>query len=354
MTGQLKKIAAYAVSIALGLSLLYLALRDIEFEALKASIANASFIWIVPIVAAILVSHGLRAWRWQILLEALPDRQRKRELARVPFRAAFLSLIIGYFANLLIPRIGEFVRSASLSREQGIRFSGVFGTVVVERVVDLAVLVIGILSFGVLFYDQLPFFQDSIFTPMASLAGQIPLIWTAAGLAGFSALGYVAFRTIKTSQSDRLLQIRRRLVSILNSFRDGMMTLLKAPRRTALIVSTVLMWFTYVLMAYLTFVMLNMHVTFELGWDAAWAIMIFGAIGFAVPAPGGTGSYHYITKLALVNLYFVDETMAVTYGILSHGLHVMVYTFAGMLALFLQGTSLQKLSNANMDKDTTP
>ncbi|MEM8487819.1 MAG: lysylphosphatidylglycerol synthase transmembrane domain-containing protein [Bacteroidota bacterium] len=354
MTGQIKKIAAYAVSIALGLFLLYLALQGVELDALKASIASASFIWIVPIVAAILISHALRAWRWQILLEALPDRQRKRELSSVPFRSAFLSLIIGYFANLLIPRIGEFARSASLSREQGIRFSGVFGTVVVERVVDMAVLVIGIFSLSVLFYDQFLFIQDRIFSPLVSMASQIPIAWTAAGLTGFGALGYVAFRTIKTSQSDKLLQIRRRLVSILNSFRDGMLTLLKAPRRGALVLSTVLMWFTYTLMAYLTFVMLDMHTTFELGWDGAWSIMIFGAIGFAVPAPGGTGSFHYITKLALVNLYFVDETMAVTYAIISHGLHVIVYTVAGVLALFLQGTSLQKLRNANMDKDTTP
>lgn len=353
MTGQIKKIVAYAVSIGLGLFLLYLALQDIELDALKTSIANASFVWVVPIVIAILISHALRAWRWQILLEALPDRQHSRELASVPFRSAFLSLIIGYFANLLIPRIGEFARSASLSREQGIRFSGVFGTVVVERIVDMIVMILGILSLCVLFYNQLEFIQD-LFTPLADMARQIPLIWTAVGLTGFGALGYVAFRTIKTSQSDRLLQLRRRLVSVLNSFRDGMMTLLKAPRRGALVASTVLMWFTYTLMAYLTFVMLDMHTNFALGWDAAWSIMIFGAIGFAVPAPGGTGSFHYITKLALVNLYFVDETTAVTYGLLSHGMHVIVYTVAGLLALFLQGTSLKKLSNAPMDKDTTP
>ncbi len=354
MTGQIKKIAAYAISFALGFSLLYLALRDIELDALKDTIASANFIWVLPIVAAILISHALRAWRWQILLEALPDRQHRRELTSIPFRSTFLALLIGYFANLLIPRIGEFVRSASLSREQGIRFSGIFGTVVVERIADMVVLLLGILSLSVLFYEQFEFIQESLFDRVTTLAGQIPVAWTALGITGAGALGYVAFRTLKSGQSERLQQFRRRLVSMLNSFRDGLMTMLKAPKRGALVVSTILMWFSYVAMAYLTFIMLGMHTDFDLGWGAAWSIMIFGAIGFAVPAPGGTGSFHYITKITLINLYLVDETIAVAYGILSHGLHAIVYTVAGLFALYIQGTSLKKLRDANMDKDITP
>ena len=287
-------------------------------------------------------------------MDALPDRQRTGELGKSSFKNVFLALFIGYFANILIPRIGEVARATSLSKKEGIRFSGVFGTVIAERVFDTVVLGLGVASLCLLFYDQFLFIRDSIFYPVLSLGEKIPVLWAALSLAGVTALGYVTVRTIKTSQSSRMMQFRRRLMSILNSFKDGAFTLLRVPRRMALLTSTVLMWFCYVLMALVTFVMLDMHTTHGLGLSAAWSIMIFGAIGFAVPAPSGTGSYHYITKLALVNLYLVDDTTAFVYTVISHGLHVIVYIITGIFALFIQGTNLKSLQSNPPDTDHQP
>ena len=280
MSGQLKKIIAYVVSIALGLFLLYLALQDVDIDELKTSFAEVNFLWVIPVVGLILLSHAIRAWRWQLLVDALPDRQRTGELGKSSFKNVFLALFIGYFANILIPRIGEVARATSLSKKEGIRFSGVFGTVIAERVFDTVVLGLGVASLCLLFYDQFLFIRDSIFYPVMSLGEKIPVLWAALSLAGVTALGYVTVRTIKTSQSSRMMQFRRRLMSILNSFKDGAFTLLRVPRRTALLTSTALMWFCYVLMAFVTFIMLDMHNSHGLGMSAAWSIMIFGAIGF--------------------------------------------------------------------------
>lgn len=147
------------------------------------------------------------------------------------------------------------------------------------------------------------------------------------------------------------MKFRRRLISVANSFKDGILTLLRAPRRFAIIGSTAGMWLCYVIMALFTFYMLDMQETYNLGFGAAWSIMIFGAIGFAVPSPGGTGSFHYIAKLALVNLYFVDESTALAYTILSHGLHVVVYVITGVYSLFMQGTSLKALRTTPAETD---
>jgi len=329
--------------------LLYLALRGVDLEELKTSFKNASYGWVVPIVFFILISHALRAWRWQMLLEALPDRQRKSELNRISFKTAFYSLLIGYFVNLLFPRLGEVARAGNLARQERIRFSGVFGTVVAERVFDMVILALGIASLSVLFYDQFLFLQHRVFSPLGSAADNLSIGWSAAGLTGFGAICYLAIRSIRTSQSARLMQLRRRAISIINSFKDGILTLVRAPRRIAIIGSTLVMWGCYVIMALLTFYMLDMQDTYQLGLGAAWSIMIFGAIGFAVPSPGGTGSFHYIAKLALVNLYFVDEATAFGYTVLSHGLHVIVYIIAGLFALFVQGTSLKALRKTPLE-----
>ncbi len=351
MTAQIKKIAAYTISIALGLFLLYLALRGVDFEEFKAALQNATYWWALPIMIVTLFSHALRALRWQILLEALPDRHRKGELRSVSFKTAFLSLLIGYFANLFTIKIGEVARSVSLSRKEGLRFSGVFGTVVIERVFDVMVLALGIASLSFLFYEQFLFLQQRILSPILSSDLSNSIGWMILGMSGAGMVCYIAYRSIKTSQSTRSTQLRRRFVSFLNSFKDGMLTLLRSPRRASLIGLTVLMWSIYAFMAYLTFVMLGMHESFNLGASAAWSIMIFGAIGFAIPSPGGTGSFHYFAKLALVNLYFVDEATAIAYAVLSHGLHVVIYIFTGVLALFIQGTNLKALQSTTIDTD---
>lgn len=351
MTVQLKKIVAYVLSIALGAFLLYLALQDVSTTELKNALTTASYGWILPVVVLILLSHALRAWRWQILLEALPDRQRRGELNSISYKTAFMSLLLGYFVNLLVPRMGEVARAGSLSKQEKVSFSGVFGTVVSERVFDVAVLLLGIASLSVLFYEQFIFLKDAVLTPLTGLSEQFSIGWTMISLTGIGAVAYLAVRSLKSGQSSRLMKIRRRLVSILNSFKDGMMTLLRAPRRGALLVSTVLMWSCYVLMALLTFVMLDMHTDYNLGLGAAWSMMIFGSIGFAVPAPGGTGSFHYFARIALVNLYFVDEATAIAYAILSHGLHVIVYVITGIMALFIQGSNLKSLREQTLDSE---
>lgn len=326
-------------------------MRDVDTSKLLAALKTAAYGWLIPIIITIFIGHGLRAWRWQILIEALPDHQRTGELNTISYKNTFLALLIGYFANILVPRLGEFARAASLSKQEGVRFSGVFGTVVAERVFDVIILLLGIGSLSVLFYDEFLFLQDRVLLPFLSLGQKIPLGWTAFGITGFGAIGYITLRTMKASQSSRLMQFRRRLISIIKSFNDGLFTLLTAPKRMILIVSTLLMWLSYAAMAYMMFIMLDMHINYNLGLAAAWSIMIFGAIGFAVPAPAGTGSFHYFTILALVNLYFVDDPTAAAYALLSHGLHVLVYIIAGIAALFIQGTNLKSLRATPIDSD---
>ena len=332
--------------------MLYLALRGADVNELRDAFQSTAFIWTLPLIAVILVSHAIRAWRWQILLDALPDRQRKGDLQRVSFKTAFWSVMIGYFVNFLVPRLGEFARAGNVSRLEGFQFSGVFGTVVVERILDMLVLILGILSLSVLFYDQFLFLQESILLPAFSARQGKSIWWPLVGLMGFGMVAYLAFRTFSNSQTTRIQQLRRRLISMAKSFKDGILTVLKAPRRTALIGSTIAMWFLYTVMAYIPLLMLDMHTDFNLTLIDSWSLMIFGAIGIAIPSPGGTGSYHYITKIVLVNLFFVDEATALIYAILAHGVHLIVYIPAGVLALFIQGTSLKSLRNSAVDTES--
>ena len=349
MTLQFKRFLAYTLSFVIAGGLLFLALRGVDIDELREALATASYIWVIPLFVITMISHLLRAWRWQILLDALPDQQRSGELKKVSLRTAFLSVMIGYLINFLVPRLGEIVRAGNLSRQEGLRFSGVLGTVVVERVIDVAFLALGMLSLGFLFSDQLVFFQERIMDPTVDLATTISPVWMLVGLVGLTMGGYFAFRSINLAHSPRFLRVRRKATSIINAFKDGMLTITRAQHRIALIASTVLMWICYTFMAYLPLVMLGMHTSYNLDMTAGWSLMVFGAMGMAVPSQGGIGSFHIVTKLALVNLYMVDEGPAFTYAILTHGLPMILYIIVGVLAFFVQGLSLRSLTSPTAD-----
>jgi hypothetical protein len=105
----------------------------------------------------------------------------------------------------------------------------------------------------------------------------------------------------------------------------------------------------YTIMAYLPFIMFGMDQTFGISIVDAYVIMIVGAVGVAIPSPGGIGSYHYITIQVMVHLYGIDASQAATYAVFSHGGQLILYTMIGFAALLKMGVGLRGLRGSKSD-----
>ncbi len=334
----MKRFLSYSISLLLGGVLLYLALRGVSLAELGEALARAHYAWLLPLIVVIVIAHALRAYRWKLLIEALPARDAAAP-ARISFRNAFLSVLIGYLVNLATPRLGEVVRSANLARQEKQRISGVLGTVVIERLLDSLVLLVAlVVTFG-LYLDQLDFLEETLWRPLFGTLGRFSAGSYALVITLCLGAGILAVRAARRSEH----RFMRRLRDAALSFRDGMYTLHRSPHRLTLLTTTVAMWGAYVMMAYIPLLMLDMTARYDLGLIDAFAIMVFGSLGIAVPAPGGTGSYHYIIKLALMHVFGIDAGDAVVYAVLSHGIQLVLYTLLGAAALVLQGVSWQVL-----------
>ena len=67
-------------------------------------------------------------------------------LKNVDFNSTFSALIIGFFANNILPgRAGEFVRAYILGSKENIKKSFVLGTIVIERLFDIFTLLLFLL-----------------------------------------------------------------------------------------------------------------------------------------------------------------------------------------------------------------
>ena len=324
--------------------LLYLAFRGANLSQVGDALRQANYRWIVPLGVVTLLSHLVRAWRWQVLLEALPARSQETHSRRVPLKAAFSALMIGYMVNYALPRMGEVVRTADLAAHEKLSFSGVLGTVVVERILDVLTLALGLLLTVVLLFDQSAVLQELFLTPLQNQISQISLttvLLLVLGIIVLAALSYgLGFRT-----DDALLRRlwNQRLRPLWVPFKDGLATVLRSPRRFILVFSTVLIWFLYTLMAYIPLLMFDMTGPYDLSLLDGMIIMLIGAIGIAIPTPGGFGSYHYITQVALGSLYGVNMSLALTYAIFVHGGQLVLYVVVGFLCLILRGSSLGTL-----------
>ena len=117
-------ISAVAIALVLG---------SVDLGRTLIVLGSASPAWVLAAAGLIGVDVVIRGLRWQRLL--VPVR-------RVALGPVTAYLLIGYLANNLLPaRLGELVRSHYLGDREGLSRTTTLGTVVVERIIDTAVVV---------------------------------------------------------------------------------------------------------------------------------------------------------------------------------------------------------------------
>jgi uncharacterized protein (TIRG00374 family) len=92
------------------------------------NLQNADYTWVAITIAISLCAHLSRAYRWNLLMEPIGFKP--------PLAKTFMAVMIGYFGNIFIPRMGEVLRCLVLNWVDRVPFKSSFGTVVAERAFD--------------------------------------------------------------------------------------------------------------------------------------------------------------------------------------------------------------------------
>ena len=132
-----KKALQLIIPIALGLFLVwysYNATTPEDRKTIVKYVSEADLFWVGLSISIGILSHISRAIRWNYLLQPLGYAPKLRN--------NLLIVLIAYFANLGIPRSGEFLRATALTTYENVPFEKGFGTIVTERVVDLIMLLL--------------------------------------------------------------------------------------------------------------------------------------------------------------------------------------------------------------------
>ncbi|MEX2585279.1 MAG: lysylphosphatidylglycerol synthase transmembrane domain-containing protein [Balneolaceae bacterium] len=321
----MRRIFHILISVTISLGLLWLALMQVDHQEFLAQLSEVSMGWTVPFLFALVLSHYLRAERWRLLLERdhLPSRT-----------TLFAGVMIGYMANYILPRLGEISRPLYVGRRQGSGSGKLFGTIVLERVIDLIALGILLAVLAWAFsrdpglFDRLLGSEDRaklilVLIPVVILSGAFLFGWL------------VRLLKRNRNRTERFHPLLEKGSGFLIHLWDGFVAIRHLKQWPLFLVYTVGIWFGYAVMTYLPFHMLDLHSTFQLGLREAAVITIFSAVGVAIPTPGGAGSYHLLVQQGLWYLYSVPLSAALTYATVTHAVTFLFVVSIGGISLWI-------------------
>lgn len=319
MKSKLKSLLQYLFIFALTGLLLWLSLRGLQTnddqnktELLWQTWQRSNKFYLLLMAVVAVASHWLRAVRWKMLLEPTGHS--------IQTWSSFHSLMIGYLVNLGIPRGGEISRSYNLYKLEKTPIETSFGTVVVERLVDLVCMLILLGLAFLVEWNSLMAFFDELGIGKSSQGFAIP-IWVWAVLA-------VAFLIVVVLY---YLRKNEKLIKVFNGFKNGFLSIRQLKHKGLFIFYSIAIWAMYFTMTYT--VMLAFEQTSSLGPGAVLIIFAIGAIAMALPMPGGLGSYHTLMPLGLAMIYHIPKTEATAFVFVFHAWQTLVMIIGGVVSL---------------------
>ena len=324
MNKRIKTLLQYLFFFCLGFFFIWLSVKDInkqEWSQIKYALRNAQYYLIIPVFLILLLSHYVRALRWRLLMQPLGYNPKKAN--------TFFAVMIGYLANQGVPRLGEVLKCTILSRYEKIPADKLVGTIILERLIDAASLLI---VFGITLVIQPGLYGqivDQIFNSPGEkeekkMSGLIILLI----VAGVIILLIGAWMLIKKKSFRDLRSI---LKNIGLRVWQGLISIRHLKKRGQFIFLTLILWITYLSGGYIGFQALQE--TQQYGVKEAFTILSAGSIGMII-TPGGIGGYALLIEGTMM-LYGLQQSIAAAFGWLLWIAQTFVILVGGLLSFAL-------------------
>lgn len=292
-----KSLLQFAIMLGIGVLLIWLIYKQVEpeKERIIPAFKNADYFWIGVSMVVAFLSHFLRAYRWNYLLEPLGH---KTSLVN-----ATCHVIIGYFANYGIPRMGEVSRCTLAARYDKVPFEIGFGTVITERIVDTLLFVLIFFLTLLLQFEKLiglanAFVFDKLRARFSGLSQSPVKIFILIGaVVGLVALLFFLRKKIAS-------MLKGKIGSRIAGMLQGIGSIRKMKRPVQFILLSLAIWTCYFYSLYACFFALEG--TSGLGQGACLTLLLFGTFG-VIFSPGGIGAYPAILFVILNSTFGVDK-----------------------------------------------
>jgi len=250
----------------------------------------------------------------------------------VSVKNAFGALMIGYGVNFVFPRVGELSRAVLIGKWEGLSRSSMFGTVIIERVIDVIFLGLTLILSVYLSKDlfiNFPWLKSTLYiTFVLMIIGIFFLYLTIRFKEKF-------YNIIIKMVSRFSVKLASKAAHIFEMLTEGFASLKGTRNYFLTILLSAGIMLVYALNSYLGFFTLGMqNMGIPVNFKLAWVLMSISAIGAVIPTPGGTGSYHTLAKSVLVFFGF-GLNISLAYAFLTHIISFFLIIFLALVSFFL-------------------
>jgi glycosyltransferase 2 family protein len=303
------------ISLVLPILLLILFVRSLpgfKLEELPDKILGANPWLLMAAFAIFYVGFPMRGLRWALLVKQSGFSLKVRDATEIIF--------LSWLVNCLVPaKLGDVYRAYLLKINSPVSLSRTFGTVFIERVLDLfAIVTLGLAAGFVSFRSGLPADVQIVFA-----IGVVVVVLLAAGLMTMRNFG----RRILTA-----LPLPHRIVEFYDRFEEGVFSSIGLRALPRLIVITGFIWATEAMRLYLVVQALGLP-DVHLGISGAFFVALAASLLTAVPlTPAGIGFVESGVVGLLTIVYGVSQTDALAITLVDRAISVLSIIILGSIA----------------------
>lgn len=316
------KIVQFSIFLAFGIFLIWLTTRSFSSEDIahvKELIFSAKLSIVIPCMLILVLSHFIRALRWKMLIAPLGHQPGILNV--------FLSVILGFFFNLLFPRLGEVMKCTLLGKHEKIPVDKLIGTMVAERLIDLVCLILVIALTVYTQFSLVGNYSIELWDSLKIKFQGITNIWPWLLLA-FGILLIIIYTLIK---SFKRFHFYEKVMQFLQGLMHGLMSFRNISNKGQFIGYTVSIWFLYLYS--IKFGFLALQEMEHLGWIPSLTILTFGSFAM-IATQGGIGAYQLAVQKTLI-LYDIKEVTGLAFGWLLWSVQTVMLLISGPISWFL-------------------
>ena len=310
---------------------IYLAFKGEDLNLLLFEIKKVSLIGILLASIILLLSCFLRALRWKILIESFGN---------ISTMQVFSATMVGYFGNgVLAFRLGELLKAYSISLNSKVHISHAFGTVILERFLDLFIVVI----LGLFIFPWIPIYYSNVKV----------IIYIFFMISIFVILLFFFKKKIKFFQfelANRILQKTKnnKFTIYLKNVFEGLVSIKNINQFRNIILYSILLWVIYFIC---TLIILK-SCGIELSLINTIILFVLGSLSLGIPAlPGSIGTYDAAVKYILIFMFGLKNQEALNYAIISHAVSYFPLTIVGFIFFIIGNTSLKNIKKLDKNEN---
>lgn len=347
MDSKWKRMLSLALALVVSGVCLYFFIQGVEdWRKVWIAITRSFNGWLIPALLCIWASVVARGFRWRILL---------LDVKPIGAYRLYNMSMIGILVNgMIMARIGEMAKAFFLARKENISFFGAFATVVVERILDLAMVVM--LTVVMLTVFPFPEGKTVVFREGEAPVAVEAILREVGLLSGLFCAGMVGFVAALAYWPGGMLRGVRRgfgkrfggfLAGLLERFLGGIAVFRKPGQALRSGAWTLPVWGGIMLSEYFLFLSFGI----QAGILGACLLTAALALAVAIPqAPGFLGVFQIAATLVLEVCFEVDPDTAAAYAIVLWLVQLAFLIGLGFVSLGLEGLTFSEVRRAEMDK----